>query len=148
MKKSSWILVLFLPVVNSALLGFLLPIYGFQKPILTTISDILEHPFFWLGKRVTVKGRFFQKHYRFLLDTYPFKESLVDDNGNMIGLVLPYERKVSHWDWLVPLLRPNVLDKRVTGVVRITFRLGFSIYVDVETVGAAGTGGSSSQITA
>ncbi|MFX0067062.1 MAG: hypothetical protein ACFFC7_33430 [Candidatus Hermodarchaeota archaeon] len=124
MDKRSWILILFLPVFNSALFVVVLPFSGFWNPIQTTVSEILGNPLFWVGKRVSVRGSLYPPIteecpsyycpsfvYR---DISPFDCALIDENDSMIGLILFYQRKVSWWDYFINISnRPEVVTGRV-----------------------------------
>ncbi|UCH32747.1 MAG: hypothetical protein JSV05_05080 [Candidatus Bathyarchaeota archaeon] len=138
MDKRSWVLVLFLPVFNSMLFITVLPISGVWNPIPTTASKILGNPLFWVGKRVQVEGYLYPPYTDecpFCLQLYrdisPFTCALVDENDKMIGLLLPYQRKVSWWDYFGRLVLPEI----VTGVVMITPSWkGLAVCIAVEEV--------------
>jgi hypothetical protein len=138
MEKWSLILVLFLPVFNSALFTIVLPFSGLWNPIPTTVSEILGNPLFWVGKRVSVEGYLYppftdENPWADLeyIDISPFKCALIDKNDAVIGLLFFYERKVS---WLDLLYRP-VLPEIVTGRVMMVYCWeGFRVCITVECV--------------
>jgi hypothetical protein len=141
MNKRSWALVWFLPVFNSTLFVIVLPVSGLWNPIPTTVSEILGNPLFWVGKRVCVEGYLYPPYTEgsppwalrglWRRDIAPFTCALIDENGKMIGLFLPYKRRVSWWDWFGRFALPEI----VTGVVTIAPSWkGLLVYIAVEGV--------------
>ncbi len=56
MRKASLVMIVFLPVLNAAIFGLLMPVFAVEKPVEVTISDIVENPLLWVGRKVKVRG--------------------------------------------------------------------------------------------
>ena len=56
MRKTSLVLIVFLPVLNATIFGLLMPVFAVEKPVEVTISDIVNNPLLWVRRKVKVRG--------------------------------------------------------------------------------------------